>query len=189
MALITVQELKDEAQTPRRDLDLNGYSKEILTKEINKAQAEIERGSGRVFTEKTFTQSEINRYSSMIFLKKSPVTEITEFKINNADVQESEYNLDIETGIIEFDWSTAKEFNYTITYKACENEDSDAYLIAQDICMDLVFINLQKPSDGKDIKSEKDVNYSVTYEDKDPLSKIKDRIKDLEKPVMEVIDS
>jgi len=187
MALITLQEVKDEAATPRRQLTITGYSDAILTKEIAKAQAEIERKSGRVFTEKSFTETEINRYSSMIFLKKSPVTEITEFKINDVTVDEDEYHLDSKTGIIEFD--NVREFDYSITYKACEDPASDVYLIAQDICMDLVFFNLQKAGDGKDIKSEKDSNYAVTYEDKDPKTKINDRIKEFEKPVIDIIDT
>lgn len=185
MALVTLSDVKAEAATPRRSLDITSYNDAILTKEIAKAQSKIEKQTGRVFTEKEFTQSEINFYSSMIFLRKSPITSITEFKINNSDVEESEYQLNPETGIIEF--NIAKEFDYTITYKACEDISSDAYLIAQEICMDLVFMNLQKPSDGKDIKSYKDGNFSVTYEENDPQIEIDKKIKILEKPVMDVI--
>lgn len=187
MALLTIQEIKDEANTPRRNLTITDYTDPILTKEINTAQAEIERKTGRVFSEKSFTQSEINRYSSIISLKKSPVTEITEFKINDVTVDESEYHLNPVTGIIEFD--DVKDFDYSITYKACEDPLSDVYLIAQELCMDIVFMKLQKPSDGKDIKSEKDANYSVTYENKDPRDDINGRIKELEKPVMDIIES
>lgn len=193
MALITLQELKEEAKTPRRGYTLTqqgnipGYSDTILTQEIQKAQSYIQKKSGRIFTEKTFTQKETNITKSMIFLQYSPITEIMEFKINNIAVDENSYDLDSQHGIIEFD-NVQYEFGYTITYKASEDPQSDYYITAKDICMDLIFARLQKPGDEKDVKSYKDGDFSVTYEEKDPMQEIYAMIKGIEKPVIDVIE-
>jgi len=176
IGLITVTELREESLLPLRDFDLSDYTDAQLQKKIDWATAYIQKESKRYFTETEFTQSEIGYYGSAIFLENTPVTEITNFTIGGANIDADTYNLHSETGMIEFTNDEPYTFDYSVTYNVYEDVDSDIYLEAQDICMDLVFVKLQTPTDGQDIKSFKDADFSVSYEQDSPMDNINKRI-------------
>jgi len=83
--------------------------------------------------------------------------------------------------MIEFTNDEPYTFDYSVTYNVYEDVDSDIYLEAQDICMDLVFVKLQTPTDGQDIKSFKDADFSVSYEQDSPMDNINKRISSIRK--------
>lgn len=181
MALITVDELREESNLPSRNIDLSNYSDVQLQRKIDWVTSYIQKGSSRYFAETIFTQSEVEYYGSSIFLEKTPVTSIETFKINGRDVEEDTYILHRETGEIEFINTNPREFTYTITYIVSEDPEGDITMEAMDICMDLIFIKLRAPTGGSDIKSFKSGNTTVNYEQDDPMDEIDKRIAAIKK--------
>lgn len=189
MTLITVTELREEADLPSRNIDLTEYTDPQLQEKINWATAEIQRGSKRFFTPTQFTKNEINYYGSAIFLEKTPVTSIETFQINGIDVDTDSYILHPDTGEVEFTNDTPNNFDYTITYTVCEDPEGDITLEAKDICTDLIFIKLQTPNNDKDIKSFRSGDTQIQYEQKDPTEKINQRITNIHNhQIMDIIE-
>lgn len=167
-ALLTVSEVRAEAGS--RGEDLSSYTDSQIEKKILVAQAEIEEGSSRYFTETVKEETKFKQKGNSILLNNHPIKSVELLKIDGAEINVTEDMVNKKAGIIYLtNYGLNLEYMAYIKYTAGETE-GNSFLKASDICMDLFFINLNKSSDGKYIKSEKDSNYSVTYGDEDPQS-------------------
>jgi len=191
MPLLTVEDVQDEATLPERNVDLTDYTDNQLEKKIASAQAYIEEYTGRVFDETIITgEQHFTIVKNRIQLNKSPVISVERVMINDSEYTGS-FILNKQLGIInldtnynsynQFDVGYADDFYAEIDYTISENTNSNTYIRASDICMDLFFINLNKSSDGQNIKSVKDSNFSVTYEQDDPIDNINKELDKLKK--------
>ncbi len=189
---LTLDELK--ARAAKKDVDISSYTDDELTDFLNECQKFIEEQTGRIFEVKTLTEKYFRVTGSRIMLQHPPVlideTHPFSIKIDGSD-QEG-VDVDQQYGIVLLDVPQYRvgpynQNNAVITYTTCPDFQDPSVTVhptAKRLLSDMVFFELQKPSDGQKVSSFKDADFSVNFDNVDWIAQ---RIKDLRRPLLSIM--
>ena len=160
MTLITISELKDL-------LDLNGvdysaYNDEQLQQLLTNKIVELEGLAGVCINPKSFTEKHIDYNMKILELRYYPVTTINDFTLNGKQINEADYILDENLGVIYFNHTTIGNIIISYTVQLPSNVIDT---LVNPLIVDMFTHMLNGDNTGNgEISSIKEVDVTVSYD-------------------------
>ena len=164
--MLTTQELMDMAEA--KGVDLSEFDDTMLDDLIDSMQIFLEEETGRIFEQRSVTQTNNRFEGSSVKLKYYPVLSIESIKLD--DVEVDNYSFNPENGYVFFDMPIYMGYigsrnTLVVEYTTCPflDDENRVHPTAKRLLADLCFYETESSASGRTEQSVKEGDLQVTY--------------------------